>query len=102
MLAPMSTTTFDTFKFVDRLEKAGLSREQAAAIAEAQKESLSEALDATLATKADAVRLETRIDGLETRLQNRIETLELRLTVKLGAFIAAAAGVIIAVLRLPH
>ena len=98
----MSTTTFDTFKFVDRLEKAGLSREQAAAIAEAQKESLSEALDATLATKADAVRLETRIDGLETRLQNRIETLELRLTVKLGAFIAAAAGVIIAVLRLPH
>ena len=36
----MSTTTFDTFKFVDRLEKGGLSRDQAASIAEAQKESL--------------------------------------------------------------
>ena len=87
----MSTTTFDTFKFVDRLEKAGLSRDQAAAIAEAQKESLAEALDTTLATKADIVRLE-----------NRIETLELRLTIKLGAFIAVAVGILIAVLKLPH
>ena len=87
----MSTTTFDTFKFVDRLEKAGLSRYQAAAIAEAQKESLAEALDTTLATKADIVRLE-----------NRIETLELRLTIKLGAFIAVAVGILIAVLKLPH
>jgi len=34
----MSTITFDTFKFVDRLERAGLSREQAAAIVEAQKD----------------------------------------------------------------
>jgi hypothetical protein len=87
----MSTTTFDTFKFVDRLEKAGMPREQAAAIAEAQKDSLAEALDTTLATKADIVRLE-----------NRIETLELRLTIKLGAFIAIAVGVLIAVLRFPH
>lgn len=28
----MSLITFDTFKFVERLEKAGLSRDQAAAI----------------------------------------------------------------------
>ena len=87
----MSTTTFDTFKFVERLEKAGMPREQAAAIAEAQKESLSEALDTTLATKSDIVRLE-----------NRIETMELRLTIKLGAFTAAAVGILIAVLRVPH
>jgi len=49
----MSTITFDTFKFVDRLEKAGLSREQAAAIVEAQREAFSEALDASVASKAD-------------------------------------------------
>ena len=30
----MSTITFDTLKFVERLEKAGVSREQASAMAE--------------------------------------------------------------------
>jgi len=54
----MTTITFDTFKFVDRLEKAGLSREQASAIVEAQKDAFSEALDLTLATKSDIARLE--------------------------------------------
>ncbi|SBT04217.1 conserved hypothetical protein [Candidatus Accumulibacter aalborgensis] len=94
----MSTTTFDTFKFVERLEKAGLSREQAAAIAEAQKDSLSEALDSTLATKADMVRLENRIDGMGKDMQ----AMELRLTIRLGAFFTLAVGILIAVLRLPH
>lgn len=49
----MSTITFDTLKFVEKLEKAGVSREQASAFAEAQKEAFSEALDTTLATKTD-------------------------------------------------
>ena len=55
----MSTITFDTFKFVNRLEKAGLSREQAAAIVEAQQGAFDEALDSTLATRADIARLES-------------------------------------------
>jgi len=37
----LSTITFDTFKLVDRLEKAGASREQAAAIVEVQREAFS-------------------------------------------------------------
>ena len=86
----MSSITFDTFKFVDRLEKAGLSREQAAAIVEAQKDAFSEALDTALATKADIARLESRI-----------ETMELRLTIKLGAFLGVAAGAIVALVKLP-
>jgi len=49
----MATITFDTLKFVERLEKAGISREQATAFADAQKEAFSEALDSTLATKTD-------------------------------------------------
>jgi hypothetical protein len=49
----VSTITFDTLKFVERLEKAGVSREQASAFADAQKEAFSEALDTTLATKND-------------------------------------------------
>ena len=56
----MSTITFDTLKFVERLEKAGVSREQAVAFADAQKEAFAEALDTTLATKIDieAIRAE--------------------------------------------
>ena len=49
----MAAVAFDTFKFVDRLEKAGLTRSQAVAISEAQSQSFAEALDATLATKSD-------------------------------------------------
>lgn len=58
----MGTITFDTLKFAERLEKAGLTREQAAAIAEAQKDAFSEALDSTLATKRDIDRLEAKMD----------------------------------------
>ncbi|MDP2794552.1 MAG: hypothetical protein Q8O25_10820 [Sulfurisoma sp.] len=67
----MSTTTFDTFKFVERLEKAGVSRELAAALAEAQRDSIAEALDTTLATKSDLsdmrlelARMDAKIDKL--------------------------------------
>jgi len=64
----MSTITFETFKFVDRLEKAGLLREQVAAIVEAQKDAFAEALDTALATKADIVLLDRRIDGLDAKI----------------------------------
>ena len=87
----MSSVTFDTLKYVKQLESAGIPPAQAEAFVNAQRDILSEALDTSLATKADIARLESRID-----------TMELRLTVKLGAFIAAAVGVLIAVLRMPH
>ena len=93
----MSSITFDTFKFVERLEKAGVPREQAAAIVEAQKEAFAEALDTALATKADIVRLEGRVESLGKDLQS----MELRLTIKLGAFIAAAVGVLALILKSP-
>ncbi len=95
----MATVTFDTLKFAERLEKSGLTREQAAAIAEAQKDSLNEALGSALATSADVLRLEKRIETDILRLENRIDTLELRLTIKLGVFIAAAVGILAAILK---
>lgn len=47
----MSTITFDTLKFVERPENAGVLREQAAGFADAQKEAFAEVLDTNLATK---------------------------------------------------
>ncbi len=100
--AGMSTITFDTFKFVEKLEKAGLSREQAAAIVEAQKDALSEALDTSLATKADLLAVKNELKTDIALLHSDMVALEMRLTIKLGAFLAVAVGVLIAVLRLPH
>jgi hypothetical protein len=98
IVAAMTTITFDTFKFVDRLEKAGLTRDQAAAIVEAQKDAFSEALDTSLATKADIAGLGNRVQSLDAK----IDAMELRMTIKLGAFLSVAVGVLIAVMRLPH
>ena len=85
-LPPMSALTFDTLKFVERLEKAGVPREQAAAMAEAQKDALSEALDTTLATKADFLQLEStvqrRMDGVDAKVD--------KLTWVMGVFVAVA------------
>ena len=56
----MATIRFDSLKFVERLEKAGVSREQASAMAEAFKDASSEA---ELATKNDLDKIEIRITG---------------------------------------
>lgn len=65
MYRVMSTITFDTLKFAERLEKAGFTREQSSAIAEAQKESLSEALETQLATKSDMSSIRTELAVLK-------------------------------------
>lgn len=80
----MSTITFDTLKFAERLEKAGLSREQAVAIAEAQKDALAEALETTLATKSDITSVERRLDTLDAKID--------KLSWMLGILIALAVA----------
>jgi hypothetical protein len=57
----MSAITFDTLKFVEKLESAGVNREQAKAEAEALVTALSEAMDSQLATKGDINRLEREL-----------------------------------------
>lgn len=64
----MSTITFDTLKFADRLEKAGATRELAAAMAEAQREAFAEALDSTLAKRTDIERVERKLIEHDGRL----------------------------------
>ena len=58
----MSAITFDTLKFANRLKNAGLTDEQAQAFAEAQKDVFAEALETSLATRLDIMRLEAKLD----------------------------------------
>jgi uncharacterized membrane protein len=57
----MSTVTFDTLKFVDRLKASGINEVQAKAMAEAQIEAFAETTSNTLATKQDVARLELKL-----------------------------------------
>ena len=91
----MSTITVDTLKFVERLEKAGLPREQATAIVEAQKDAFSEALENQLASHQDVLKLEKQIEKTEATL--RLELADIRkeqavqrwmLTVTVGGIVA--------------
>lgn len=49
----MSRPAFDTLKYTQSLEESGVDRKQAEAFAKAQKESLKELMEETLATKDD-------------------------------------------------
>jgi len=84
----MSTITFDTFKFVDRLEKAGLSREQASAIVDAQKDAFSEALDSTIASKRDVELLSNKLDKVESKLLGELTLVKWMLGVLIAIAIA--------------
>ena len=57
----MASITFDTHEFVKKLKSAGFTELQAEAVAEAQRDSLAQALDSHLATKSDIARLELKL-----------------------------------------
>jgi len=84
----MSTTTFDTLKLVDALEKAQIPREQARAIVDVVRESrdLSD-----LATKVDIemLRKATKVD---------LEMLRKDIVIKLGGMLMLGFGLVLAVL----
>lgn len=80
----MSTITFDTFKYVERLERAGFVREQATAFVEAQRDALSEALDTALATKQDVVDVKTTVVALDAKIE--------KITWMLGVLLALAVA----------
>ena len=87
----MIVATFDTLAYANKLRDAGFPILQAEALAQAQKESLSEALDAALATKADISEVKADIAEVKTdiidvrgeivKVDRRIDTIngELRL-----------------------
>lgn len=71
----MTTITFDTLKFVEKLEKAGIPRDQAKAEAEA----LAEVLDAgstNLATQMDIKTVQSELKALDDRLNGKFLLLQ--------------------------
>jgi len=80
--------TFDTLKFVQTLEEAGVNREQASAFAAAVRDS-HDAADVT--TKRD-------LRELELRLLNAMGALENKLLIRVAAMLVFAVGVLLAVL----
>jgi hypothetical protein len=68
----MSTLTFDTHKFIKRLELAGMPAVQAEAVAEAQREAFAQALETSLATKWDLQLLEKALHSETERLDRRL------------------------------
>ena len=80
----MSTLTFDTLKFANKLKAAGLPPDQA----EAQAEALAEVI-------------ELNIQDLVTKddLTASLKDLEQRLIIKLGGMMVVAVGVIVALVK---
>ena len=91
---------FDTHAFVKELVAAGVSEAQAEVFARA----LADIALANLATRDDLLGLEQRMDSrlqsLEQRGESRMAALELRLTLRFGAMLAAAVGIIVAAVKL--
>lgn len=84
----MSTTTFDTHAFVKRLKDAGFTEVQAEAVSTAHREALAESLETQISTKADFMRLEARIDLLDTKFTGEFTLVKWMLGILLGGVIA--------------
>ena len=85
----MTTTTFDSLGYFEKLKEAGFTEEQARVQANAMREVIEE----RLATKADLVQL-------EERLTSEMQKLELRMTLKLGAMLAASVAIVATLVKL--
>ena len=81
----MTTITFDTLKFANTLKNAGPPYAQA----EAEASALADVFNANLQN------LVTKED-----LQRELQIMEQRLVIKLGALIAAAVGIVAALVKL--
>jgi hypothetical protein len=109
------TMAFDTLKFAHRLEQVGVPRGQAEAHAElardmiiadvATKSDLADLRTSTkadlaaavkdLATKGDLAAVVKDFQASLAKLEGKLKLLDQRMTIRLGAMLAAAAGIIV-------
>lgn len=93
----MTSLVFDTQEFLETLLQAGIPEPHAKAMLEAQKKSLGEALDTTLATHSDLI--EVKMELIQEIQKNREEIGEIKSDVRLlkwmlGALIAGVLSLI--------
>lgn len=81
----MATITFDTLKFVRKLESAGFSINQAEAVADAFRDASGEA---ELASKRDIRELELKIESRFEQVKSELTLIEWMLGIMLGAVMA--------------
>ena len=84
----MSTSTFDTLKFVKQLEASGIAPVQAEAFVNAQRDILAEALDTSLATRADLLSVKNDVDRLDAKLDAKFDKLQWILGIVIALAIA--------------
>ncbi len=84
----MSTSTFDTLKFVKQLEASGIAPVQAEAFVNAQRDILAEALDTSLATRADLLSVKNDVDRLDAKLDAKFDKLQWMLGIVIALAIA--------------
>jgi len=84
----MSAINFDTLKFAERLKAAGVPEAQAKAEAEALRDAFSEALDTTLATRADILTIKSELKADISALDAKVD----KLSWMMGILIALAVA----------
>ena len=82
----MTATTFDTLAAMRRLEAAGIDATQAEAIIDTMRESAGD-----LSTKGDIVRLDSRLDALDSRLNTLQWVVGIQSAITLATFAIVAA-----------
>ena len=92
----MTTAVFDTLKAFSKLEAAGMETSQAKAVVD----TLAEAFDDTVATKADIVAVRSDIDKLETSTKADIaavkaDVADLKADFKIVKYVFAPAVIIL-------
>lgn len=92
----MTTVTFDTLGYFEKLKAAGFTEEQA----KVQTNALREVIEERLATKADLVQLEERLTNEIRKMESELQKLELRMTLKLGAMLAASVAIVATLVKL--
>ena len=89
----MASIGFDTHEAVKALTEAGFSESQAESVVS----TVREAIGSDLATKSD---IESGLQMVKSQLLSEMQSLELRMTLRLGGFMIAIGGLIVALIKL--
>jgi hypothetical protein len=85
----MTTITFDTLKFVEKLKAAGVPESQAKAESEALQEALG---TAEVATKRDVERIESQLREMKAELNGKLTLVQWMLALVVAAEVVPLLG----------